>query len=49
VPGGVLHDFENRSDTRAGALNFSAPGDFEAHMHDIADWFAEHPPGDAGY
>jgi mannose-6-phosphate isomerase-like protein (cupin superfamily) len=48
VPGGVTHDFENRSDQRAGMLNVSTPGDFEASMPAIADWFAEHPPGDAG-
>jgi mannose-6-phosphate isomerase-like protein (cupin superfamily) len=48
VPGFVTHDFENRGDTRAGALNISAPGDFEANMHSIANWFAEHPPGHAG-
>jgi mannose-6-phosphate isomerase-like protein (cupin superfamily) len=48
VPGGVTHDFENRGDQRAGALNVSAPGDFEAQMPAIAGWFAEHPPGDAG-
>jgi mannose-6-phosphate isomerase-like protein (cupin superfamily) len=48
VPGGVAHDFENRSDQRAGVLNLSAPGDFEAGMPAIADWFAEHPPGHAG-
>ena len=29
VPGGVTHDFQNRGDARAGALNVSAPGDFE--------------------
>jgi|ERR1700677_639391 len=27
-------------------LNVSAPGDFEGHMSRIAQWFAEHPPGD---
>ena len=48
VPGGTTHDFENRSDERAGALNISVPGDFEANMPAIADWFAEHPPGRAG-
>ena len=47
VPGGLTHDFENRGDVRAGALNFSIPGGFEAHMPDIAAWFAEHPPGPA--
>ncbi|HYW56010.1 MAG TPA: cupin domain-containing protein [Polaromonas sp.] len=48
VPGGSTHDFENRSASRAGALNFSAPGNFEQHMPGIAEWFAEHPPGRAG-
>ena len=45
VPGGVTHDFENRTDLRAGVLNFSAPGNFEPEMDGIAQWFAEHPPG----
>jgi mannose-6-phosphate isomerase-like protein (cupin superfamily) len=48
VPGGVTHDFENRSAARAGVLNLSIPGAFEPHMPDIAAWFAEHPPGRAG-
>lgn len=47
VPGGVTHDFENRSDKRAGMLNLSVPGGFEAEMPAIALWFVEHPPGDA--
>nr|PZN27393.1 MAG: cupin domain-containing protein [Pseudomonadota bacterium] len=47
VPGGVTHDFENRTQARAGMLNVSAPGDFEEEMPGIAQWFAEHPPGDA--
>jgi quercetin dioxygenase-like cupin family protein len=46
VPGGVIHDFENRSDARAGMLNFSHPGDFEQRMPRIVDWFVEHPAGD---
>jgi len=38
VPGGVItHTFENRGNTRAGALNVSAPGDFEERMPGIAD------------
>lgn len=45
VPGGVTHDFENRGDARAGALNFSIPGNFEAHMPGIVTWFLENPPG----
>jgi mannose-6-phosphate isomerase-like protein (cupin superfamily) len=46
VPGGVTHDFENRGDVRAGVLNLSIPGEFESAMPGIAQWFAEHPPGD---
>lgn len=46
IPGGTTHDFENRSDARAGVLNFS-PGPFEPAMPDIAAWFKEHPPGNA--
>lgn len=46
LPGGVTHDFENRGSERAGMLNFSAPGNFEEEMPGIAQWFAEHPPGD---
>ena len=47
VPGGVTHDFQNRSDARAGLLNVSSPGGVEPHMPGIVAWFAEHPPGDA--
>lgn len=47
VPGGTTHDFQNRSDARAGLLNVSAPGPFEDAMPAIAQWFAEHPPGRA--
>jgi hypothetical protein len=44
VPGGVTHDFENRSAARAGMLNISYPGPFEQHMPAIVDWFVENPP-----
>jgi quercetin dioxygenase-like cupin family protein len=47
VPGGVVHDFENRTSERAGLLNFSVPGAFEPEMPAIAAWFAENPPNDA--
>ena len=47
APGGVLHDFENRSFSRAGVLNFSIPGSFEESMPAISKWFAENPPRDA--
>jgi quercetin dioxygenase-like cupin family protein len=46
APGGTPHDFQNRSDERAGVLNFSN-GVFEPEMAGIAKWFAENPPGDA--
>jgi mannose-6-phosphate isomerase-like protein (cupin superfamily) len=47
APGGVTHDFENRTSSRAGVLNLSIPGEFEKNMPAIVDYFAEHPPGDA--
>ena len=45
APGGATHDFENRSAKRAGVLNFSIPGDFEASMPGIVQWFVKNPPG----
>jgi mannose-6-phosphate isomerase-like protein (cupin superfamily) len=47
APGGMTHDFENRSAIRAGVLNFSVPGGFEENMPAISKWFAENPPKDA--
>lgn len=47
APGGVKHDFENRSSSRAGVLNLSIPGEFEKNMPAIAKWFDENPPKDA--
>ena len=47
APGGMTHDFENRTHARAGVLNVSAPGGFEREMPGIAQWFLENPPGDA--
>ncbi len=47
APGGVPHDFENRSAERAGMLNISVPGDFEDHMTSIARWFVERSPADS--
>ncbi len=46
VPGGTPHDFENRSDARAGLLNFF-PGVFEPDMPAIVDYFGENPPPNA--
>lgn len=42
VPVGVQHDFENRTDERAGMLNLYFPGGFEAGMPAIVEWFAQH-------
>jgi mannose-6-phosphate isomerase-like protein (cupin superfamily) len=47
VTGGLTHDFENRSEQRAGLLNIKVPGKFEDDMPGIAAWFAEHPPENA--
>jgi mannose-6-phosphate isomerase-like protein (cupin superfamily) len=47
APGGMKHDFENRSSKRAGVLNVSVPGGFEPHMVGIADWFRKRPAADA--
>jgi quercetin dioxygenase-like cupin family protein len=47
IPGNTVHNFENRSDHRAGVLNFSVPGDFEKHMPSITRWFTENPAGNA--
>ena len=44
APGGAIHDFENRGPKRAGVLNFSIPGEFEASMPAIAEWFEKNPP-----
>ena len=38
---GVVHDFRNDTDTRAGMLNLSFPGGFEREMPAIVDWFAQ--------
>jgi mannose-6-phosphate isomerase-like protein (cupin superfamily) len=45
VPGGVPHDFSNPGTERAGVLNVSSPGEFEAHMPGIADWFRNRDAG----
>jgi mannose-6-phosphate isomerase-like protein (cupin superfamily) len=47
VPGGTLHDFENRTDARAGFLNVSSPGEFEPEMPGIAEWFRTRSETDA--
>ena len=47
APGGVTHDFENRTAKRAGMLNVSVPGDFEPAMTGIAAWFRARSAEDA--
>jgi quercetin dioxygenase-like cupin family protein len=47
VPGNMIHNFENRTDQRAGMLNVSAPGGFEDNMPGIAQWFRERSPDDS--
>ena len=39
IPAGTTHDFENRSDGRAGALNVFIPGGFETLMPRIVAHF----------
>jgi mannose-6-phosphate isomerase-like protein (cupin superfamily) len=43
VPAGVTHDFENRTQQRAGVFNVFIPGGFEVHMPAIVEWFKAHP------
>lgn len=43
IPAKVIHDFENRTDQRAGALNVFIPGGFETNMPAIVDWFRTNP------
>jgi mannose-6-phosphate isomerase-like protein (cupin superfamily) len=44
APGGVTHDFENRSAAGAGFLNMSAPGSFEQRMPEISKWLSQNGP-----
>lgn len=41
IPAGITHDFENRSDRRAGLLNVFIPGGFEQNMPAIVEWFRQ--------
>lgn len=43
IPGGTPHDFENRSEVKAGFLSFNVAGGFEAEMPGIVQWFIESP------
>ena len=43
IPAKSDHDFENRTDQKAGLLNFFIPGGFERNMPAIVKWFEENP------
>lgn len=43
IPGGTSHDFENRTEDKAGFLSFNVAGGFEAEMPGIVQWFTENP------
>jgi hypothetical protein len=47
IPGGMRHNFENRSKKRAGILNFNSAAGFEDDLPGISKWFEKHPAGDA--
>lgn len=47
APGGMEHDFENRTAECAGFLNLSVPGDFEPQMPSIAEWFRARSDADS--
>ena len=41
IPAKTMHDFKNKTDVRAGILNFFIPGGFERNMPAIVQWFEE--------
>lgn len=43
IPAKTIHDFANRTDEKAGVLNFFIPGGFERNMPSIVKWFEENP------
>jgi mannose-6-phosphate isomerase-like protein (cupin superfamily) len=45
APAGVIHDFANRTDRRAGLLNIYIPGGFERDMAGIVQWFENRSNG----
>ena len=42
IPAKTIHDFKNKTDKRAGVLNFFIPGGFERNMPAIVMWFEDH-------
>jgi mannose-6-phosphate isomerase-like protein (cupin superfamily) len=41
IPGGVTHDFANRTDKPAALFNVFIPGGFEQNMPAILKWYAD--------
>ncbi len=41
IPAKTTHDFKNRTDKKAGMLNFFTPGGFERNMPSIVKWFED--------
>lgn len=41
IPAKTIHDFANRTNEKAGLLNFFIPGGFERNMPAIVKWFEE--------
>ncbi len=41
IPANTTHDFKNKTDHKAGVLNFFIPGGFERNMPSIVKWFEE--------
>jgi mannose-6-phosphate isomerase-like protein (cupin superfamily) len=41
IPRNTLHTFANRTDKKAGMLNFDIPGGFERNMPSMVKWFEE--------
>jgi mannose-6-phosphate isomerase-like protein (cupin superfamily) len=46
IPGGTLHDFENRGTTPAGFISINVPGGFEGKMPYIVAALTASPVGD---
>lgn len=43
IPAKTIHDFANRTNKKAGVLNFFIPGGFERNMPSIVKWFENNP------
>lgn len=39
IPAKTIHDFKNKTNNKAGVLNFFIPGGFERNMPSIVRWF----------